>query len=415
MSLKISPGALFRLATLIIIALSTFRFVTVNTGRAIDLFCFVSASYAFSHQQNPYDTGVLFPLQHRLYDGSHAFVALTGHPLPAQPFYNYPLLAVALRPLIGLQVAQAYALYTLVAIVACAGGALLCLKALGPTGKRASLAGLSFLVASTPLFICLWYGQLSSLLLGVLGLALYASSRGRHGLAGGIAALTLVKPHLLLVPLLLAPLGLGRRDAWRWYAGMCAGGALSALIICLTIGAWSLTAWVGTLFSFWQVMHVAQTYIPSLAGTVLLLAPPPWDHRLSLALTGAGLLLMGMIVHQGRRRALSYPVILALLVPVWLLCTPYLHANDYILAFPALTWVSLQARARAYRWAPALPWALLLCSTTFLTTLPGALLGLLAPLLACAALYCTVRHAPLMTRSPRPDSAALPRLIVQDT
>ena len=59
-------------------------------------------------------------------------------------------------------------------------------------------------------------------------LALYALAQGRDGLAGALLALTTVKPHLALLPLLLVVLWSASRRRWGVWLGL--GGALFVLL-----------------------------------------------------------------------------------------------------------------------------------------------------------------------------------------
>ena len=150
---------------------------------------------------------------------------LSGDSKTAFPFYNPPVVAGVLAPLAllpplvagGVFLAISFAVFLIVALL---------------VARRAGLQGLdgwiwlaallgSFATADT-----LFWGQTAFLVFGIWGLAYLLLSTGRERAGGAALALLAIKPHLLLLPLIL----LLWKRRWKELQGMSAVLALGVML-----------------------------------------------------------------------------------------------------------------------------------------------------------------------------------------
>jgi hypothetical protein len=150
-----------------------------------------------------------------------------------------------------------------------------------------------------------------------------------------------IKPHLGF----LALAGVGAACGWRLdrrvWGGLALGLALVAGAALLAGGPGGITAWLAAPLTFSSSGDVAQQIdlltLPSLVATVL----PPAGARLvmigSAALWAVGLVGAWRRLHGG---TLAW---LAVACTSWLVCAPYAHTPDLVLAVPALWLLWLRA------------------------------------------------------------------------
>src|SRR5438105_1764178 len=184
----------------------------------VDFACFRAASLVLAHGGNPYDFAQLWRVENALYNLPHHVRPGTAAYYALDRYYNPPLFATLLSPLARLPYAVGYGIYAAVAGALAALGSWLVVPSLGWTRHRQ--AAMALTLVSPCVFLTVWNGQQSTLLLAALGLALYALRRGHPGLAGAALALGWVKPHLLVPIALAVPLvGLSGRAMLRMYGG----------------------------------------------------------------------------------------------------------------------------------------------------------------------------------------------------
>jgi len=260
---------------------------------------------------------------------------------------------------------------------------------LGWTRHRMVAISIALIVPGS--FLTMWWGQQSTLLFCAFGAALLALRHGRPGLGGALLALAWIKPHLLLPVILIAPLLMEKRAALRWCAGFGLASGLAAGLSILATGPGSIAAWLNDLIGYSGHVDTVQGWIPSLAGTALVLAPHPWNRPLALAVMVCGLVVMAAIVAHARRARVAPLAALCTLTATWLLFTPYVHPNDSVLALPALAlaWRRGQDGRGRVGWLPVLTlWAVSVLPLAFLLPRPLELLGLLPPIVVLlAAVY----------------------------
>ncbi len=361
-------------------------------GGGVDFACFRAAAVVLSHGGNPYDFGQLWRVENALYN-------VPQHLHPGAPayyyldrYYNPPLFATLLTPLTHLPLAAGNAIYGACVTVFVAAGAWFMLAALGWTRRRALAIGL--VLVSPSVFLAVWNGQQSTLLLCALGASLYALRCERPGLAGALLALTWVKPHLLIPFALAAPLLLpSSRAMLRWYAGLAAATLAGVVLTVLTTGAASIVAWLHTLVGYTGYADAIQTYMPSLSGMSLILLPHPWNKALALALMAVGMAVMALAIAGVRRGQLELWSGLGILVAAWLLFTPFAHANDDVLLCLPLAVAWSRGRAAGLRLLPPLAlWSFSTLPLAFLLPAPFQLLGILPPALALVAVAAARRE-----------------------
>lgn len=355
-----------------------------GAGAGVDFACFRAASLVMAHGGNPYDFAQLWHVEDSLYNGP-------THLRPGSPtyygldrYYNPPIFATALTPLARLPFVEGYAIYATIALTLAAAGAWLVLLALGWTRRR--LPAVVLTLVCPCVFLTIWNGQQSTLLLFALGAALYALRRGYPGLAGTLIAMGWVKPHLLIPIALIAPVLLAPRGARRWYAGFGTATLCGVLLTFMTSGPASLFAWLHTLFGYTGYVDAIQTYLPSLAGMVLVLAQHPWNRSLAIGVTVFGIVVMAVIVARARHHKSDPIATIGLLMATWLLFTPFAHANDDILLLPALVSVWGREGANGQQPLPILTlWVMSILPLSFLLPEPWKLLGVVPIALVFAA------------------------------
>jgi hypothetical protein len=161
-----------------------------------------------------------------------------------------PLLYSAVRPLTGLRYDHAHLLFRSVSLTA-AAAALVVIALLVGLSPAAALLAVAFAgLAFHPLKASIQVGNVSELQLAAIAAWLWLSSAAdgaRRQVAAGalLGALVLIKPNLIVVPLLLAAVWITRgrrRKLMLQAAGMAAGVVAGLLFSALVFG--SLTPWV---------------------------------------------------------------------------------------------------------------------------------------------------------------------------
>jgi len=359
----------------------------------VDYADFRAASLVLMHGGNPYDTAQLWRQENALYNTLPRLHPGDAGYYPLDVYRNPALFAIILIPLARLSFAQGFLIYSVLVVALTIAGVWLTLQALDWTRGRLAPA-IAITLVSPRVFLCVWNGQQSTLLLCALGGSLFALRRERPDLAGALMAVGWVKPHLLIPVAIAAPFLLARGGALRWCAGFGLVSALGVVLIVETAGARSLTAWLTSLFGYSGYTNAAgvahvdaiQSYLPSLSGMVLVLAPHSWNKLVATAVMICGVGAMLWIIVDTRRHGRMPHAGVCALVAVWLLCTPYVHTNDDVLLLPslALAWganATLQPRL-----LPLLAlWAFSALSLAFLLPQPASLLGLLPPILILVA------------------------------
>lgn len=155
--------------------------------RPFDYMQYWSAGRAVSTGRNPYDGGVLYPLQQEIGTSWNDPVMMWNPP------WTLPLTL----PLGMMHWRTGQLVWFALNFAAVAGSALLLWRIFAGPRERAWLA-LTLALGFAPTLFLLLLGQISGLLLlGIVGF-LWATRQRRFALAGTLAALTAIKPHLFV-------------------------------------------------------------------------------------------------------------------------------------------------------------------------------------------------------------------------
>ena len=231
-------------------------------------------------------------------------LSLTGF----RPNYS-PVVAWIMAPLAALPFLSAMAVFSAISLLAY-GGAVAHL-ARRTTCVRRDLVSVALAAVAWPtLFAVLRYGQLSSLSLGILSLAVGCAAHGRPALAGAMLGLLVYKPNLLIVPVLV----LLTTRQWQSLAGLALGaGAELGLDVALA-GPAAMRAYMGVLMEIARRPDLVQMFPAeshSVRGFVSLLVPAP-------AIVGVATMA-------------------AVPIATWLCHTAWQHHQDWRLKWSALT------------------------------------------------------------------------------
>lgn len=265
------------------------HFTRQNPGGTDFLDYWVAARHFLLQGESPYSQPLILDIQRRIY-GRPAYAWEDQH-RPIYPFHFVFLFAPF--ALVG-DYPLARALWMVVNEVLLVVGVLLWLSLL-PWKPRPLALGALLLYTLLGYFSVrgLINGNFVVLQTAFFLLGVYALARGRDGLGGAILALTTVKPHIALLPLVLVALWSASRRRWGVWLGL--GGTLIALLGAAT---WLQPDW------WLQDLRLILAY-PSYT--------PPGSPQevLRLALPGLGRLLAWVLT------ALVWGVLLAEWVALW--------------------------------------------------------------------------------------------------
>lgn len=356
-------------ATLLVI-LCTIYVVMVRWGAGLgfDFADFRAAAVVLAHGGNPYDRLQLWPVEDALYNRPLHLQPLDFRYYHFDPYHNLPLYAAILTPFAQIPYLWSYALYSLVVMALGVLGAWFTLVALDWTRARWLAIGIALL--TTPVFLTLWFGQQSTLLLCALAGTMLCVRHRRYGVAGSLMALGLVKPHLMLpvalaIPILLPTMAERR----RYLAGFTGILAVLMLATLLLTGPRSLLAWSHDLLQLSNTIEAGQSNLPSLGGFVLLVLPQPWNRYVALLMAGLALALMLVLATRARARSISPWMVIPALMAIWIMTAPYVHTTDQVLVLPALA-LLWRAWGTRHATAPSVPRILAVPALWAYTALP---------------------------------------------
>jgi hypothetical protein len=262
---------------------------------------------------------------------------LVGKVFPEwQPYVNPPLLAIALRPLAGLETIDAFRFYS--AAMACAGlfGAAT-LVAIVPHLARTSLdAATVFLLSLSfhPLARTLFGGQNAVLTWALLSGVAWAFARRKQVTAGLLFGLLTYKPQYLPLPgLLLAYVG-----AWPALAVASSVGLLHYALGAAFVGpGWPLAMlaamrqyrpmeWAGSFESHFSLLPFFDYAVGGAAGRVL-----------ASATIVAVLVALWRYAPRARPESVEFSLLWSLVIVAEMLASPHLQYYDFgVLVLPVL-------------------------------------------------------------------------------
>jgi len=331
-------------------------------GNALDYYPFwAGGREVLIHQQNPYDPQVTLDIQQAIYgraarpgENQHQYAYPAYAAFAVFPFMVLPF---SLSAPLWMAVQQVLLIASIVVVLRSGGGRIGAWQQL-----LLCLAAMTFRYA----MIALVLGQTATWVVFGLSLALWATARGRAGLAGLALAAGFIKPQLVLLPALalLVSLEPGRRLRLilSW------GGAMGALF---------LLSWLFSGFWVDDYLRVLQTYVgysttefPILALSKRWLNPTA-SWYLNLVATGGLLALYVAVLWRFRASGrLAFPVAMA--VGITQLVAPQTGSyNLTLLVLPAavalqrpggalakVPWIGVVGRVVVWASLAIVPWML---------------------------------------------------------
>ena len=231
--------------------------------------------------------------------------------------YGYPLTAAVLFvPFALLPIAIAAPLWLVLQIVLGTAALVFFARTLFPrTLSRDRPVLLAFAAASQPVWVLAASGNVGGFLLAIAAIASALLLRGQALAAGAVAGLLVMKPHPLLVALLLIVVVLPRREALRAVGGAVAtGGAITVISLALRPG------WVGEFLVSLRGLSDASVARASLFGALASFGPLAWA-------AAAGLISLVLAWELRMRPPLTTTIAAA--IPVSLIIAPYIWSYDH--------------------------------------------------------------------------------------
>lgn len=318
-----------------------------------DFFCLWNGARLVAGGVDPYDAEVWHVATDGLYpDPRGGLRAVTCS-------FGYPLwTAIALVPFGMLPLELAATLWIAAGIAATLAGTLLAWRAAGGPA-RLTLLLLALVLFSQPFWVLLVGGQITGVMLALVGLVAWGMSRRREATSGVALAWLALKPQIgtLFMPVLLLEAIATRR--WRFVAGSLLAGA-ALLLVSLTVAPrWPLE-WLAELERqrgrASPQLATAWGLAADLTGTAL------WGAALVVALAAA-------VWAIARADALRGPTLTGITLSLSLFAAPYVWSYDFlVLALPWSVTLARISRAEGARrvalllglvaCASLLPWAL---------------------------------------------------------
>ncbi len=330
-----------------------------------------------------YDLGVQSAVQERL--GAHTLSWFVSPPPVALLFVPFAALpyAVAAVAWVGLSVS----------------GLALTVRLLRPwwPSTASGMGGAVLLAAaSQPVLELIGAGQDSWVPLLACAGALALAAQGRAVLAGLTLSGGLVKPHLLVVAVVV--LGVLRR--WRVLLGLAAGAAAGLGLGTLMVGGQAWTEWWSALSSSTYLTEVGVGQVHkgvSIQAFVTALAPPGWASQAAMVGLILGLLLFGAWVAWALlKRPPDRDVIVSAGV-LTLLVVPHAMVYDVVLVLPCVASLVVTRSTARMRVTVAAGFLLMWLAplTHLMRDAPWPTSALAAPwvtLALLALLWTTTRH-----------------------
>lgn len=289
-----------------------------GSWRYHDLWCFYHGGSAVLRGVDPYDG----PTWAVLTDDPSRLAEPRGVKAPCPGAFAYPYWsALAFAPLALLPYDAAAGVWGAVLLAAAIGGIALVIRAT----RAPALLVAAIAVGSLSLIQVLAFGQLTGVLLPLLGLSLVA----RPSRAGVATALVFLKPQLAW---LYAPALLWRADV-RYVRSAIVGLVVLAAASVAAFPAWP-GEWLRELTT--NRVEIARP-LPTAAGVATLALG---DARWSVLLVAA---LVGAVVLLARGRQIDRTTYGAIAIAVSLFAVPYAYSYDHL--FLVLPWAVVAAAA----------------------------------------------------------------------
>jgi hypothetical protein len=312
--------------------------------RGYDFYIFYAAARALLRGGNPYDVHAVYLQERVLYSWVHdpqqaRFIQLN-------PFVQGSPLLAALEPLQRMSPEAAYYLEVAL-LVLCAFAAAIILLRLYRLPY--ALPWMVLAVGGPVTYVGLLAGQVDAAFVLLLAGALWATRHDRWALCGACMAGVLVKPQLMIGPLLLwGWLAWRRGHAPGWVAGLVAA-VVVIMGSSLVVGSPRLLPeWATQLRQFSGAAVYAQGNVSSLSALYLGWLPHGLTTFVALGIAAAWVVLAAILWRCVDQHGAEWW--LAVGTVAWTLATPYAHPHDSIIVLPALAWIfALRGTAPSWR------------------------------------------------------------------
>lgn len=266
---------------------------------------------------DPYDFAAFLEMHQRI--GSRG-LAIN----PPGTAYGYPLTtAVLFAPFALLPVSAAAPLWLVTqATLALAALVALARRLFGADARRHLPVLLALALASQPAWLLAAGGNLGGYLVAITASSALLLLSGRPAAAGAVAGLLVIKPHPMLIALLLILLVLPRRDAIR-FAGSAAAVACAIVLVALALRP----GWIGEFLVPFSRIGGAAVPRSTLFGLV------------GASLGAATWVVVAFIAAAFLRwaRTARLPFVLAGAIPISLFAIPYGWSYDHLLLLIPVT------------------------------------------------------------------------------
>lgn len=297
--------------------------------RTADFYCLREGARLVANGQDPYDETLWRELVTTQFPDPLRGTATSS----CVARYASPLwTAVVMLPFGVLPLELSASLWMALSIGAVIAGTRWIWLALGGSARLAPVFA-ALVVTSQPFWLLLIGGQITGLLVGLLGAGVWLASRERHGLAGAALGALIVKPQ---VAGFFLPVYLGRealRGRWRVVAGAVAA-VTALLVISVALQPSWIPRWLEEVtvrrFGYASLLPTAWGLSSDLFGTVL------WAPVLIAAATS-------LVTALVRGRSLGRVEFAATALPLALFAAPHVWSYDFLVL--ALPWGAALALA----------------------------------------------------------------------
>ncbi|WP_436795777.1 glycosyltransferase family 87 protein [Actinospongicola halichondriae] len=295
--------------------------VRADTGLPLGAHDFIQHSAAFDvamDGENPYDEPTLRAAENRL------FPRYNGE---AQRFWYPPWILVFLAPVIALPFEVASAAWIVLTFAGAVGVVLVSWRLVRPDGGAPPPLVIGLALVFVPLIECLLLGQMGVMLALFMIGGLLALREGRDGVAGVLLALTMMRPQMVVLPLIVV--GVHVISTGRWQVVRSSLATVGAVLVSSAIA-------FPSVWANWDPFGGSPTHFrtPTIATWVRLAlesdaSAPTWPLVVVPALAVVALVPWA----YRRRNAISWqamPLVLGISVVV----SPYAWVYDSMLLMP---------------------------------------------------------------------------------
>lgn len=330
---------------LVCVGVIYYEIITGLPTGGFDFKVFYAAARLLLSGGHPYDATHLLDFQRHLL---HFTPDLTRR-YADSPYVEGPQQLLLYLPLASLPFNMAYALFFVFSTALVLTGCFL-LQRLWPC--REGLQRTVLFVFCPVAVLGSILGQPESLFFLAISLSFYACMNGREGMAGAVLAFTAMKPQLCFgVILVFALIAFQHRRLRAFVVGVVISGALTAALVVLVWGGDVFGQWMHELQRFSVASLYRQYDQSSLSAIYTRWLPHQLFTPLSLLFVVAWAVTCGVLYRKVRdQSSLIWWAMWS--ITMWLLVTPYAHAQNDIVLIPVVwyVWNQVLERRRISFW-----------------------------------------------------------------